>query len=106
MTDETGLIARMASSMYPACEMLEYASMRFTFCWYTAVILESKSVAAAIPHNTLFQASFTAEKQVANNWKNAAKAAVFTMVDMYAVTGVGAAWYTSGDQKWKGTAET
>src|ERR1700733_11256825 len=41
-------------------------------------------------------------KQVENNRKKAAKAAVFTTVAMYVVMVVGAPSYTSGAQKWKG----
>ena len=37
--------------------------------------------------------------------RNAPTAAVLVPVDMNAVTGVGAPWYTSGVHMWKGTAE-
>ena len=46
------------------------------------------------------------EKQTINSLNNAAIAAVFTIVAIKAVTGVGAPSYTSGAQKWKGAAES
>ena len=52
------------------------------------------------------QKSDTGAKQALNRRKKAAKAAVFTTVDMKAVISVGEPWYTSGVQKWKGAAPT
>src|SRR5690606_16538197 len=92
--------------MYPACEILEYASIRFTLCCTTALILPIKSVRIAITSNAGTQKSCKGVKQYKNIRRKAAKPAVFTTVLINVVINTGAPSYTSGVQKWKGATPT
>ncbi len=81
--------------------------MRFTLCWNTAVIFPMNKVArsnelppATASWRVLFQ------MQLSNNLKKATNEAALTTVAINAVNTVGDPSYTSGVQKWKGTALT
>ncbi len=95
-----------ATSRYPPCAMLEYASIRFTFVCPSAMRLATTMVIAASHHRIGIQSSYAASKATTKTRRNATNAAAFTADDMNAVTGAGAPSYTSGVHMWNGTAET
>src|SRR3990172_8842527 len=59
------------------------------------------STASMVDHSADCSGKATAITRI-----NAAKPAALEAVDRNPATGVGAPWYTSGAQKWNGTAET
>src|SRR5262245_1438244 len=86
--------------------MLEYASMRFTFCCATPTTVPTIIVAAAIGQSTDPQLARSGSNADRNTRTNAANAAALTPVDMKPVTAEGAPSYASGVHMWKGTADT
>src|SRR3982751_3446440 len=63
-------------------------------------------VTAAMTDSTGIQYACSGSSDDRNTRANAANAAAFTLVDMNAVTMVGAPSYASGVHMWKGTADT
>src|ERR1022692_3262750 len=57
-------------------------------------------------HTSGSQVAEIGSKAVMKIRRNTAKAAAFGPAERKAVTGVGAPWYTSGAQIWKGATET
>ena len=98
--------AAIPESIYPACAMLEYASILLIFVCTIAVILPRIIDAAA--RRAIISLTRPPRKSNVrmNTVMNAAKAAAFTPVDINAVTVVGAPSYTSGTHMWNGTAPT
>src|SRR4051794_8340824 len=97
--------------MYPACAMLEYASMRFTDSCRPAVKLATVIVSTAIAATTGGQPaahdrSPGSPKAPSRTRSIVAKAALLTATAMKLVAGVGAPSYASGVHMWKGTALT
>src|SRR5215207_4280696 len=94
--------------------MLEYASMRLTLVCATPttvprIMVATASTAMTCDHPATIsgpQLPLSGSKAERNTRANAAKAAVFTPVDMNAVTAGGAPSYASGVHMWNGTAET
>ena len=98
--------AAIPESIYPACAMLEYASIRLIFVCAIATILPRIIDAAARRAMSSFTRPPIKSNVRMNMVINAANAAAFTPVDINAVTGVGAPSYTSGAHMWNGTAAT
>src|SRR5687767_2330011 len=79
--------------------------------WVRAATLPTVMVRAETPISTAGKSTATACCQapgpLARPWKKkramTAKPAALGATERKAVTGVGAPWYTSGHQKWKGT---
>ncbi|CPU38555.1 Uncharacterised protein [Mycobacteroides abscessus] len=63
-------------------------------------------VAMDTPHSTGRQSVVIPGSATYSTRSSAPNAAIFVVAAMNAVTGVGAPWYTSGTQKWNGTAPT
>src|SRR5205823_5417478 len=93
------------------CEIDEYASMRLTLSWRTALMLPMVIVIAAITTSGLAQPSapngvVSPPRPVTNTRIIAAIAADLIAAAMNPVTGVGAPSYASGAHMWNGTAAT
>src|SRR5262245_59084152 len=95
----------MPISMKPACEIDEYASIRFTPLCTSAAKLPTTSEQTAITTIATVQRSAFAGKAVTRTRSVTTSAAVFVAADMKAVTGVGAPSYTSGVHWWNGAAD-
>ena len=103
-----------ASSKKPAWPMLEYASRRLAFVCGSAERLPNTTVTSAIIASRLVQPPKLLRlgeptivgNAVASTRYSKIKPAVFDAVEINAVIGVGAPWYTSGDQLWNGTTAT
>src|SRR3954452_19290127 len=99
------LFADTAISMKPACEIDEYASMRFTPRWTSAAKLPIASEQTAIAAIATVQRCAFAGNAVTRTRNVTTRAAVFVAAAMNAVTGVGAPSYTSGVHMWNGAAD-
>src|SRR6188508_3155230 len=93
-------------SMKPACEIDEYASIRFRSRCARAPRLPQASEIAASTATAIVHTSDCSGNAVTRTRSITTSAAVFVAADMKAVTDVGAPWYTSGVHMWKGAAET
>src|SRR5262245_40218151 len=80
--------------------------MRFTSVCAIARTLPTTIDRAASTQTTGVQSHVIGWNATSRTRISAMKAATFVAADMYAVTGVGAPWYTSGVHMWKGTDET
>ncbi len=76
--------------MYPAWAMLEYASMRFTFCCASASTLPTVMVSAAMTQSSIDQSACRPANPCRKTRTKAAKPAALTATAMSAVTVVGA----------------
>ena len=76
--------------MKPACEIDEYASIRFTSRCTSAARLPIASDATAIPANAHVQRCASCGNAVCSRRRPSTSAATFVAADMNAVTGVGA----------------
>src|SRR6188768_1730006 len=92
--------------------MDEYASRRFMLVWVSAATLPTVMVSTETSISTAGQSKVPVrahgpEPSVDIPWKKnrsmMAKPAALGATERNAVTAVGAPWYTSGHQKWKGT---
>ena len=92
-------------SRKPACEIDEYARIRFTFRCTSAARFPIASDATAIPANAHVQRRASCANDVSSTRSASSSAATFVAADMNAVTGVGAPSYTSGVHMWNGAAE-
>ena len=90
--------------MNPAWLIDEYASIRFTLVCTTAITDPTTSVSTASTQIAGRQSSRQCGSATTSTRSIAANAAALPADAMNAVTGVGAPWYTSGAQKWNGTA--
>ena len=90
--------------MNPAWATDEYASIRFTSFWVTAMTEPTTMVRIAIAAITGRQSSCSSGTATNNTRRIAPNAAIFVAAAMNAVIDVGAPWYTSGIQEWNGTA--
>ncbi len=104
-----------ASSMYPACEMLENASMRLTLSCPSAERLPMVIVAIArqpamtgqgesMATPAAVSSTCPAPSASAKKRSSTAKPAALGPTERKAVTGVGAPSYTSGVHMWNGAA--
>src|SRR5262245_25983338 len=94
-------------SMYPACAILEYASIRLMLLCTTAEILPQSIVTAEITDSAIgicIVAWLPAGTIALKTGIRALKAAALPAVLMNAVTTVGAPSYTSGAHWWNGNA--
>src|SRR5687768_113770 len=91
--------------MKPAWLIDEYASIRFTFVCTTASAEPITSVTTATTQIAGRQSSRQCGSAYTSTRIIAANAATFPTDAMKADVGVGAPSYTSGVQKWNGTAE-
>ena len=83
----------------------EYASIRFTFVCTTAMIDPTNSGEhGQHPDRPAASRRDSSAARPTSTRSSAANAAALPADAMNAVTGVGAPWYTSGAQKWNGTA--
>src|SRR5215467_11616585 len=89
-------------SRKPACEIEEYASIRFTFRCTSAARFPIASDATAIAAHAHDQRCSSDGNAVRISRNASAKAATFVAADMNAVTVVGAPSYTSGVHMWNG----
>src|SRR5450756_824411 len=87
----------IATRMYPACAMLEYARRRLIFLWARATRLPTIIVSAASHHTASCQVDSNVGKASSQSRKNAANAAAFTAAAMYAVIEDGAPSSQSDD---------
>ncbi len=92
--------------MKPAWLIEEYASSRLTLRWTRATTAPTTHVAMIITKRIGRQVSSCVPRAEINTRNSAANAPTLTTEAMNPVTGVGAPSYTSGDQRWKGTAAT
>ena len=79
-------------SRNPACETLEYASIRFTSVWTSAARFPQRSDTAAITASATVQSSSSDGNATSSTRIVTMSAATFVAADMKAVTGVGAPW--------------
>ena len=86
----SALPAERPISRKPACEIDEYASIRFTFRCTSAARLPIASEATAIPANAHVQRCASCGNAVRSRRNASANAATFVAADMNAVTVVGA----------------
>ena len=93
-------------SMKPACEIDEYARIRFTSRCASAPRFPQTSEIAASTATAIVQTSLCSGNAVTRTRRVTTSAAVFVAADMNAVTEVGEPWYTSGVHMWNGAAET
>ena len=93
-------------SMKPACEIDEYARIRFRSRWASAPRFPQASEIAASTATAIVHTSLWSGNAVTSTRSMTTSAAVFVAADMNAVTEVGAPWYTSGVHMWNGAAET
>src|SRR5437762_8698105 len=91
--------------MKPACEMDEYASMRFTVRCTSAAKLPITSEQTAITASATVQRCAFAGKAVVRIRRATTSATGLVAADMNAVTGVGAPSYTSGVHMGNGAAD-
>jgi hypothetical protein len=84
------LFAAIAISMNPACEIDEYASMRFTFRCTSAARLPIVRDATAITATATVQRCASCGKAVRSRRSITTSATVFVAAAMNEVTGVGA----------------
>ena len=82
----TSFAAAIATIMYPACAIDEYASNRFTFCCTSAPMLPSVIDSTADTQIIQNHPGAPVAKSTRNN---TAKAAAFGPVDISATTGAG-----------------
>src|SRR5205823_14657523 len=92
--------------MSPAWAMLEYASIRLKSVCAMAMTAPTTMVSADRTQRNGVQSEIRGWRPTSNTRIRAANAATLVAADMYAVTGKGAPWYTSGVHMWKGTAAT
>jgi len=78
------------SRMYPACEIEEYASRRFTFDWVIAATFPTVMVSAETTLMMMSQCGRSENSAIMNNRTIMANDAAFTATDIYAVIEVGA----------------
>src|SRR5205823_11176059 len=78
--------------------------MRFTSVWTTASTEPTSKLATASAYTYGCQSAEYASNATTNTRSSPANAAAFTAEAMYATTGDGAPWYTSGVHEWNGTA--
>src|ERR1035438_6288577 len=83
-----------------------YASMRFTLVCMSAAKFPTVIESSAAIHTSGCQALPMGPNAVRKIRKNTANAAAGGPAERNPATGVGAPWYTSGAQIWKGAAET
>ena len=76
--------------MKPACEIDEYASIRFTLRWTSAARLPTASEQTAITAIVTVQRCASAGNAVTSTRSISTSATVLVAADMNAVTGVGA----------------
>ena len=79
-------------SRKPACEMLEYASIRLTSVWTSAARFPQASEMQTITASEIVQSSSSEGNAVTSRRIVRTSAAIFVAADMNAVTGVGAPW--------------
>ena len=98
--------ATTPARMYPACAMLEYASMRLILVWDTATIFPRIIDAAAMSAITSLSVGSAFSAKGLKTRRNPENAAALPPVAMKPLTVVGAPSYTSGAHMWNGNAAT
>src|ERR1039457_5787443 len=83
-----------------------YASMRFTLVWISAAKFPTVMESSAAIQTSGCQAAPMGPNAVRKIRRKTENAAALGPAERNAATGVGAPWYTSGAQTWKGAAET
>ena len=78
--------------MKPACAIDEYASIRLTSVWVSAITAPTSIVIAAMIHSTGSQSQRIPPRPTYRTRSSAPNAASFTAAPMNPVTGVGAPW--------------
>src|SRR5437899_5230378 len=91
--------------MKPACEIDEYARIRFTFRCTSAAMLPQASEMQAMIAIVQRQRCVSPGNATVSTRYVTISAATFVADDMNDVTGVGAPWYASGVHMWNGAAD-